>query len=166
MEISFDVEWNRIDPSCVYLLSIRMTRSPLRSRRCILLKMIFTLKVSLSFPLLILSGFKEEDHPHHQTARSMRWILMWRLYSTRKEWPSLSMEKKWNWTSLIIREPSLMYDSNGLENWRNVRNSNMNNGIDHNTRRHIQDCRPQPVQDPCCQEIQWCMETKEVLSVD
>ena len=155
MEISFDVEWNRIDPWWVYLLSIRMTRSPLRSRRCILLKMIFTLKVSLFFPLLIPSGFKEEDHPHLQTARSMRWILMGRLYSTRKEWPSLSMERKWNWTSLIIREPSLMYDSNGVDN-----------GIDHNTRRHIQDCRPQPVQDPCCQEIQWRMETKEGLSVE
>ena len=155
MEISFDVEWNRIDPWWVYLLSIRMTRSPLRSRRCILLKMIFTLKVSLSFPLLIPSGFKEEDHPHLQTARSMRWILKVRVYSTRKEWPSLSMERKWNWTSPTIREPSLMYDSNGLDK-----------GIDHNTRRHIQDCRPQPVQDPCCQEIQWRMETKEVLSVD
>ena len=48
-----------------------------------------------------------------------------------------------------------MYDSNGVDK-----------GIDHNTRRHIQDCRPQPVQDPCCQEIQWRMETKEGLSVD
>ena len=48
-----------------------------------------------------------------------------------------------------------MYDSDGMDK-----------GIDRNTRSHVLDWRPQPVQDSCCQEIQWCMETKEILSVD